>query len=246
MRTTERRDELLRLLRRRGDWRVDDLASELAVSRRTVLRDVGHLRERGFEITGMSGPGGGVQLAGSSVMLTSRLDADEVVALILAVAVSRAVTSVPFSESADRALAKIEGALPRKRVAELQRFMQRVLIGDPAPEPAPARSRLDPGLVSAFETAFATDRLLAFTYRDQHGRRTQRRVEPHGLLVRIPLWYVIAWDPRRDAPRLFRADRARRPRVTEERFVPRPHELVVGVCPDARRIQAKPGSRRSA
>jgi predicted DNA-binding transcriptional regulator YafY len=236
MSVVERSDELLRLLRRRGDWRVDDLAAELEVSRRTVLRDVSRLRNRGFDISSMSGPGGGVQLRGSSVMLTSRLDADEVVALILSVAVSRAVSSVPFAESADRALAKLEAALPQARVAELQRFMTRVLIGDPAPEPAPPRPTLDPGLVTAFETALATNRLLAFAYRDRHGRRTHRRIEPHGLLIRIPLWYMIAWDPRRDGPRLFRADRARRPRVTEQNFIPRPHELVVRVCPDARPI----------
>jgi WYL domain len=52
--------------------------------------------------------------------------------------------------------------------------------------------------------------------------------------VRAPLWYVIAWDSRRNAPRLFRADRIRRPSVIEETFLPRPHALVTRVCPDAR------------
>jgi len=44
------------------------------------------------------------------------------------------------------------------------------------------------------------------------------------LLVRAPLWYVIArGTPRRDAPRLFRADRIRRPCITEQAFLLRPH-----------------------
>src|SRR5262249_17957108 len=55
---------------------------------------------------------------------------------------------------------------------------------------------IDPALVEAFEAAFTTTRVLAFTYRDQQGRSTNRRAEPHGLLVRPPLWYVIAWDTR--------------------------------------------------
>jgi predicted DNA-binding transcriptional regulator YafY len=76
--------------------------------------------------------------------------------------------------------------------------------------------------------------LLTFSYTDREGRRTRRKVEPHGLLVRAPLWYVIAWDSRRNAPRLFRADRIRRPSVIEETFLPRPHALVTRVCPDAR------------
>jgi predicted DNA-binding transcriptional regulator YafY len=230
----ERRDSLLRLLRRRGDWTVTDLAHELDVSRRTILRDVNHLRDRGFDISGMTGPGGGLHLEATSVMITSHLETDEVVALILSVAIARATTWIPFADGAERALAKIEAALPKQRVGELQRFMQRVLIGDSALDLRGAVPGIEPTLVATFEKAFTSSQLLAFNYVDREGRRTRRQVEPHGLLVRAPLWYVIAWDPRRDAPRLFRADRIRRPSVTEETFLPRPHELVTRICPDAR------------
>ena len=238
MNSLARRDALLTLLRRRGDWTVVDLAHELDVSRRTILRDVNHLRDRGFDISGMSGPGGGVHLEATSVMITSHLDTDEVVALILSVAIARATTCVPFADAAERALAKIEAALPEQRVGELQRFMQRVLIGNSAPYPGSTATRIDPAMVTTFENAFSTSRLLAFSYVDREGRRTRRRVEPHGLLVRAPLWYVIAWDLRRDAPRLFRADRIRRLSIIEQTFLPRPHELVTRICPDARSIGA--------
>ena len=236
MKSLARRDALLTLLRRRGDWTIADLAYELGASRRTILRDVNQLRDRGFDISGMSGPGGGVHLEATSVMITSHLETDEVVALILSVAISRATTWIPFAEGAERALAKIEAALPKQRVGELQRFMQRVLIGDSARDPGRATTAIDPALVTTFEEAFTTSRLLAFSYVDRDGRRTRRRVEPHGLLVRAPLWYVIAWDPKRDAPRLFRADRIRRPSLAEQTFLPRPRELVTRICPDARSV----------
>jgi predicted DNA-binding transcriptional regulator YafY len=241
MNSLERRDSLLRLLRRRSDWTIADLASELDVSRRTILRDVSHLRERGFDISGMSGPGGGVHLEATSVMITSHLDTDEVVALILSVAIARATTWIPFADGAERALAKIEAALPTKRVGELQRFMQRVLIGDAGLDLNSAVPGIDPTLVATFERAFTSSRLLAFSYVDRERRRTRRRVEPHGLLIRAPLWYVIAWDPRRDAPRLFRADRVRRPSITEQTFLPRPHELVTASVPT--HAQRLPGRR---
>jgi len=239
MSSLERRDTLLRLLRRRGDWTVADLASELGVSRRTILRDVSHLRDRGFEISGMSGPGGGVHLEATSVMITSHLDTDEVVALILSVAVSRATTWIPFADGAERALAKIEAALPAQRVGEVQRLMQCVLIGDAAPNSRSSSAKIDKALVATFEQAFTAGRLLAFSYVDREGRRTRRHVEPHGLLVRAPLWYVIAWDRRRDSPRLCRADRIRRPAVTGQGFLPRPHDLVTRVCPDAMELLAR-------
>ena len=213
---------------------IDDLAYELDVSRRTVLRDLNHLRDRGFDIRGMSGPGGGVHLEATWVLITSHLDTDEVVALILSVAVTRATTWVPFAAGAERALSKIEAALPTQRVGELQKFMQRVLIGDPSPNPPLDVRTIDPMLVVTFERAFTSSRLLIFNYIDRQGRRSRREVEPHGLLVRAPLWYVIAWDLQRQAPRLFRADRMRRPSVSDQNFLPRPHALVTGVCPDAR------------
>ncbi|MCA9615173.1 MAG: WYL domain-containing protein, partial [Myxococcales bacterium] len=43
-------------------------------------------------------------------------------------------------------------------------------------------------------------------YRDANGRVSERDVEPHGLLVASPLWYVLAIDPAKGA-RTFRLDR---------------------------------------
>jgi predicted DNA-binding transcriptional regulator YafY len=111
--------------------------------------------------------------------------------------------------------------------------MQRVLVGEPAPRSAYGDAhRIHKDLVSRFEEAFTTNRMLGFGYIDREGATTQRRVEPHGLLLRAPLWYIIAWDPEKEAARLFRADRIAKPRVHEATFAPRPHDLVVGVCPD--------------
>jgi predicted DNA-binding transcriptional regulator YafY len=99
-------------------------------------------------------------------------------------------------------------------------------------------STVSPLLARLFELAFSEERLLAFEYRDRHGTSSRRIVEPHGLLVRAPLWYVVAWDTAIDEPRLFRADRIRSPHVLAQSFVPRPHELVRGMCPDARPVKA--------
>jgi predicted DNA-binding transcriptional regulator YafY len=169
------------------------------------------LRGRGFNIASEGGPGGGVQLDPSSVLLSSQLAADEVVALVLSVGVMRAAAWIPFAAGAERALAKIEGALPAERVRELRRFMKRILVGDPvSPEAVLATSAVDTALLPAFEQAFSTSRVPRFDYVDREGRRSRRRVEPHGLLVRAPLWYIIAWDLSKDAPRIFRMERAPR------------------------------------
>ena len=173
-----------------------------------------------------------VRLNPTSVMITSQLRASEVVALIVSVEIARAAKTVPFAAGAEHALAKIEQALPASRVGELRTLRERILAGDPSEDARPAA--VDAALVEAFENAFTTTRLLAFAYHDQQGRRTRRQVEPHGLLVRPPLWYVLAWDTAKNAPRLFRADRISTPTVIGHTFVPRPADLLTGVCPDAR------------
>jgi predicted DNA-binding transcriptional regulator YafY len=240
MRTIDRREQLLRLLRQRADWTVDALADRLEVSRRTVLRDIGALRDSGFHLDTFSGPGGGVRLDPTSVMIMSQLSTDEVVALILSVAIARAARTVPFAAEAEPALTKIEQSLPPARANELRACRERILVGDPSTEGS-SGAPVDPGLVGAFETAFSATRLLAFQYRARDGHTTRRLAEPHGLLVRPPIWYVIAWDTGRSAPRLFRADRIREPEATEQTFVARPNDLVTGVCPDARPPAATSG-----
>lgn len=235
-----REEQLLRLLRHRARCTADGLALELGVSRRTVLRDLQRLRERGFDISSMTGPGGGVRLEPTSVMVTSQLDGREVVALLLAVAIAGASPGVPFIAAADSAIEKIEASLPRARAAELQRFMHRVLIDAPLGPNVGAPGPVVPGLVEEFERAFTANRMLAFSYADRNGRRTERSVEPHGLLVAWPNWYVIAWDPRADGTRLFRADRITSPRVTEQEFVPRPHDVIMKPHPNALPARAAP------
>lgn len=235
-----RLDELIRLLRLRADWRVEDLARELDVSTRTVLRDLDRLRDRGFVISSMSGPGGGVHLEPTSVMVTSQLAGEDVVALVLSVAIAQAFPWMPFASDARSALAKIEASLPHQRAIQVQELMMRIMIGPPSPPSTRQTGSVSPLLARLFEVAFSERRLLTFAYQDRYGNESQRIVEPHGLLVRAPLWYVIAWDTAIDEARLFRADRIRSPHVKAQTFVPRPHELVRGVCPDARPL----GTRR--
>ena len=48
MNIRSRHDAIVRSLRRNGTTTIDDLAGEVGASRRTVLRDIGALRDQGF------------------------------------------------------------------------------------------------------------------------------------------------------------------------------------------------------
>lgn len=228
-----RQERLVRIMRRRGHGGVSALAADLDVSRRTVLRDLDALRARGFRIDSSAGRGGGVHMDPDSILVSPQLTVGEVLALMLAVATLRATPWMPLASAADTALSKIERSLPKDRLRGLRRVLERVLVGAPGRRDDTA-AEVHPALLSAFEEAFSGHRLLAFSYRDRDGRSTRRVVEPQALLIRAPLWYVIAWDPSRAAMRLFRMDRIGAPRVRAGVFAERPLGTVQTVCPDAR------------
>ena len=211
-----RQDAIVRCLRRRGAATVAELAEEVGASRRTVLRDIAALRGQGFVIDADAGRGGGVRLDPGSVQTTTRLTVPEVFALLVGVAAVRAAGTLPFSDLADRGLAKIERTLPRDRVADLRALLDALHVGPLSPrQDLGGVGGIDPALLPAFEAAFLGRRRLRFRYRDARGRDTDRTVEPQALLVLPPLWYLVAWDPRRAGFRHFRMDRIAAPEPIE-------------------------------
>ena len=58
--TSSRLLELLALLQARRDWPGSELADRLAVSGRTIRRDVERLRGLGYPVESLSGPAGGI------------------------------------------------------------------------------------------------------------------------------------------------------------------------------------------
>lgn len=228
-----RHDAIVRSLRRRGSATIDEIAGEVGVSRRTILRDIGALREQGFVIHSEPGPGGGVHLDPQSVQTSTRLAVAEVFALLISVAAMRAAGNLPFSGLADAGLAKIEKALPADKVRDLRRFLDCLHVGKLSPlQDVSDLGPLDPDLLPKFETAFLRRQFLTFGYRDAKGHETHRQVEPQALLILSPLWYLVGWDPARGDFRHFRMDRISAPRPVEgSSFRPRHVPFADDVCP---------------
>ncbi|RBW63337.1 YafY family protein [Ruegeria sp. A3M17] len=228
-----RHDAIVRTLRRNGTATVDELASQVGASRRTVLRDIGALRDQGFVIHSECGRGGGVQLDPQSVQTTARLSVTEVFALLVSVAAMRAARSLPFSGLADAGLAKIEKALPSDKVRDLRRFLDCLHVGQLSPkQDISDMGTIDPALLPAFGTAFLQRQSLRFGYRDAKGAETSREVKPQAMLILPPLWYLVAWDPSREDFRHFRMDRISRPEIVEGTSFRRRHvPFEDDVCP---------------
>ncbi|WP_437969181.1 WYL domain-containing protein [Sorangium sp. So ce260] len=209
--------ELSDLLRARGATTVGELAASLGVSARTVRRDLATLRERGVTIEGEAGPGGGIRLDAGRGVTAVHLSIAEIVTLWLAARLSQAASDLPWSSAASSALAKLLSSLPAERARQLRALCRRVIVGEPASAPVLAGAGAPPAeLVRLFEESFSSGVGLAFDYHDREGKLSRRRVEPHGLLVQSPVWYVLALDTAKNEPRMFRMDRISRPRVLRE------------------------------
>lgn len=232
MNTRSRHDELLRLLRRRGSATVAYLSESLDVSRRTILRDLVDLREQGFVIRTTSGPGGGIYLDPGSVLVSPKLTSSEVFALLISVAVLKETQAIPFACLADAGLNKIEQALPRDRVLELRDILRSVYIGSPDPDvEAAIVDEIESSVLPAFETCFLNSQRMCFSYTDRKGKKTMRAADPHAMLVLSPAWYMIGFDPAKNAFRHFRMDRIGRASVQEERFRRRNFTVNKAECP---------------
>lgn len=227
MKRADRILDLQEQLRGKDTTSVKELAHELGVSTRTVRRDLALLRERGVPISTQAGPGGGVRLDRSRGVTAVHLAITEVAALWLGATLAAGASHLPWSGDANAGLRKLLASLPSDRAKELRSLARRVLVGPPAsPAVRASAGTPPPELLGIVERAFTQHRAMRFAYVDRAGVESTRDAEPHGLLFQPPVWYLLARDLGRAAPRMFRADRMSRPRVLESMvFTPDPSVL---------------------
>lgn len=206
----------LSLLHGRRFWTGAELAEALGITERSVRRDVDALRELGYPVHASPGVGGGYALGAGQDLPPFPLDDDEAVAVALGL---RAVASgwvTGLEQASVSALSKLEAVLParlRRRLGDL------AAVSRLGPHPGP---RADGGLLATLAYACREERTLAFAYRDRAGTRTQREVEPHGLIHSQGRWYLVAWDRGRREWRSFRVDRVEADLAPGHPFRPRP------------------------
>ncbi|MPV36616.1 helix-turn-helix transcriptional regulator [Georgenia subflava] len=212
---TSRALRLLSLLQSHRFWSGPELADRLAVSERTLRRDIDRLRELGYRVAAQPGTAGGYQLESGSNLPPLLLDDDEAVAIAVGLRTA-AIQGIGSGEQTSlSALAKIEQVLPRnlrRRVAALQAHTIPAVRAD-AHVAAEALAQL--------ALACRDHERLRFRYTDRQGQVTSRLVEPHSLVPRDRRWYFVAWDVDRGDWRTFRIDRMSALLGTAVRVAPR-------------------------
>ncbi|HRC84992.1 MAG TPA: YafY family protein [Thermoanaerobaculia bacterium] len=215
MRRADRLFRLLLQLRRGRVVTARSLAERLEVSERTVYRDIADLASSGVPITGEAGVG--YQLRGFDLP-PLMFDREEVEAMVLGARVVEAWGDQRLARSAAEALAKIEAALPRSLSPMIEETPLYVPTwGERLAERLP---------LSAMRQAIHQHRVIELSYRDEHGRETERRLRPLALAFHPPAWLLLAWCELRGDFRAFRLDRFQSFEVLPELFKPEPGKTL--------------------
>ncbi|BBA97019.1 putative DeoR family transcriptional regulator [Actinacidiphila reveromycinica] len=207
--TSARLLRLVSLLTARPSWTCGELAERMAVTARTVRRDIARLRELGYQVESEPGPWGGYRLRPGARVPPLVLDDEE--ALAVAVGLREAALSgvLGGDQAALSALLKLRQVLPG-RIADRLGAMDTAFVHTTRPD-AP---QVAPGTLRELAVACLRAERSRLSYRDREGRATVREVDPYRLVHTGRRWYFVARDVARDAWRTFRADRVERIRPT--------------------------------
>ncbi|MCD2100115.1 helix-turn-helix transcriptional regulator [Rhodococcus rhodochrous] len=187
----------LLFLQQRGRVTAADLAEELEVSVATARRDLEALSAAGIPVYPQPGRGGGWSLVGGARTDLSGLSATETRALFLLVGPAASV-----SVEAKTALRKLVRALPQTFRADAEAAAGAVM-NDRTGWSGLDRPR--PEIVDLLQTAVVRRRKVRFTYTNAMRERSERVVDPWGLVDKDGTWYLIAGTER--GQRTFRVDR---------------------------------------
>ncbi|MGW2862184.1 helix-turn-helix transcriptional regulator [Streptomyces sp. SDr-06] len=226
---------ILLLLQTRGLVPATDLAERLDVSVRTIYRDVEALSASGVPVYTERGRHGGIALLDGYRTDVTGLTADESRALFV-LAAQGAHTALGLDDALGSALRKVMAALPEPHRPAAELTSRRILV-DPERWMRTAAPAVD---LDVLNTAVFADRRLRLSYRHSGAARPNTyTVDPYGLVVKAGVWYLVA--DHRAAPRLFRAERVRSARLTDEPVRRRPGVELADVWERLRReVERRP------
>lgn len=219
MQKTERLVAITLLLQSRGKMTADRLADILDVSVRTIYRDMDALSLAHVPVSMDYGPGGGYFLPGDYQIERASFTSEEAVALALGGAIAGGSRLFESGDGLRRALFKLEATLPDEYREEVRAARERILFDTtPWHHHSPSAEHLE----TVRSAVWGARQLDIFYPRSGAIGLEWRRVEPHGLVCKAGVWYLVAYCRKRRDFRTFRVDRIRAVEVREETTTPRP------------------------
>lgn len=217
MRRADRLFELIQILRDGRLHRAQDLARQLAISQRTVYRDMETLMASGVPVKGERGTG--YMMTENVTLPPLNLTMDELEALHLGVAVLTEATDPELRGSARALAAKIDAVLPENSVAPETGFGFAI---HPFADAAAGFKHMP-----EMRRAIRARNKIFVTYQNLTGDTETTTIWPLQLEYWGRVWTCSAWCETRNDFRVLRVDRIRELRVLSAVFSDEPGEPIL-------------------
>ena len=229
----QRLDELTGLLKANDHNLVSNLAENLGVSPRTIMRDLEILIEKGYPIETCPGRGGGVSLHKHWGLGRLHFNYKEIIDLLLSLAVMEKLHSPIFLSNLKSIRHKIAASFPEEQRKQVQAVRKRILLSEIASEsnftpPEPDNKSILKSSANSVYEAFFEMKMIKINYHDVKGDQTERTIEPHFIMLCWPVWYILAWDHLRSDARCFRLDRIQKVKLENEKFKLKSSQTLIG------------------
>ncbi|RAV21476.1 helix-turn-helix transcriptional regulator [Paenibacillus contaminans] len=205
----ERLLSIIILLLNRRMVQAKELAERFEVSIRTIYRDIDAINAAGIPIVTYQGTNGGIGLSEGYRLDRNMLTNDELAAIVTAL---RSISTSYGKEQHQRLVEKINSVVLPAHEEEFQHKTNRVLIDY---SPWDGIEHLRPKL-QLLDEAIDSCVFVNFTYSNAEGEVSQRKAEPHMLILKGRQWYLKAYCLEKQEFRLFKLKRMKELAINRE------------------------------
>ena len=192
-----------------------ELADYFEVSVRTIYRDIEALNGAGIPVVSAQGHEGGLTMPDNYKLSRQLLTFSDMLSLLTAL---KGVNRTMQDSDIERIIEKVTALIPEEK-EPLYRTHADSFVIDISPWGMAGNNR---ETVQTVQQAVSRSLLLDFAYTGADGRNSRRQVEPHTLLYKSFIWYLLGYCREREDFRLFRLSRMRLLQTVQEHFVRRP------------------------
>lgn len=203
MEKTERLLAITLLLQARGKMTARHLADILGVSMRTIYRDIDTLSLAHIPISMDYGPGGGYYLPGDYHFESTIFTPEEAVSLVLSADMAGNYSLFADDDGLQRALLKLEAALPEQYRVDVKAARKRILFDTAAWYDRTGRAtQVNTVFLESIRLAVLGENQLEILYPANDAPGVQWLcIDPYGLVykglsrrrVRTGIWYLVAY-----------------------------------------------------
>ena len=202
---------ILLLLQSRGKMTAKELADELEVSVRTILRDMDALTHAGIPVMAERGKNGGWRLYDRFRSRLSGLTLNEIKSLFLTPA-EEVLEDLGFTNRSLDTRQKLLAVIPDAYRAEAQTIWECIHIDTGTWRQSKEKAHA----LKTVQRAIWERKKLRIDYEQGNGERKERIVEPLGLVAKGNKWYLVAL---RDGEyRNYRVSRIHHAQIEKETF----------------------------